>query len=207
MNLNLIFKAQGIVLIINGLGSLFFGSLWISQGTGWESTPDLITFGQFVGVVLLVNGIWSWRFPDIAAENIKSIGMLFALGGLLFTVIILFHIVFIVFFLAKSFSNSIFNINYLYVFFIVQIFRYKIIYDLGEFWTTKILVINKPLVKTRMFRYFRHPNYLVVFLEVILVCLFFNDFYSLIVFSVINSVLIATRIFFEEKANKFRLML
>ena len=92
MNLNLIFKAQGIVLIINGLGSLFFGSLWISQGTGWESTSDLITFGQFVGVVLLVNGIWSWRFPDIASENLKSIGMLFALGGLLFTAIILFHI-------------------------------------------------------------------------------------------------------------------
>ena len=34
MNLNLIFKAQGVVLIINGLGSLFLGSLWISQGTG-----------------------------------------------------------------------------------------------------------------------------------------------------------------------------
>ena len=127
--------------------------------------------------------------------------------GFHYKFIVLFHIVFIVFFLAKSFSNSIFNINYLYVFFIVQIFRYKIIYDLGEFWTTKILVINKPLVKTWMFRYLRHPNYMVVFLEVILVCLFFNDFYSLIVFSVINSVLIATRIFFEEKANKFRLML
>ena len=127
--------------------------------------------------------------------------------GFHYKFIVLFHIVFIVFFLAKSFSNSIFNINYLYVFFIVQIFRYKIIYDLGEFWTTKILVINKPLVKTWMFRYLRHPNYIVVFLEVILVCLFFNDFYSLIVFSVINTVLIATRIFFEEKANKFRLML
>ena len=127
--------------------------------------------------------------------------------GFHYKFIVLFHIVFIVFFLAKSFSNSIFNINYLYVFFVAQIFRYKIIYDLGEFWTTKILVINKPLVKTWMFRYFRHPNYMVVFLEVILVCLFFNDFYSLIVFSVINSVLIATRIFFEEKANKFRLML
>ena len=127
--------------------------------------------------------------------------------GFHYKFIVLFHIVFIVFFLAKSFSNSTFNINYLYVFFIAQIFRYKIIYDLGEFWTTKILVINKPLVKTWMFRYLRHPNYMVVFLEVILVCLFFNDFYSLIVFSVINSVLIATRIFFEEKANKFRLML
>ncbi len=93
MNLRNIFKAQGIVLIINGLGSLFLGSLWIAQGTGWEATPDLITFGQFTGVVLLVNGIWSWRFPDIAGENLKSIGMLFALGGLLFTAIILFHIV------------------------------------------------------------------------------------------------------------------
>ena len=127
--------------------------------------------------------------------------------GFHYKFIVLFHIIFIVFFLAKSFSNSIFNINYLYVFFVAQIFRYKIIYDLGEFWTTKILVINKPLVKTWMFRYLRHPNYIVVFLEVILVCLFFNDFYSLIVFSVINSVLIATRIFYEEKANKFRLML
>ena len=93
MNLNFIFKVQGVVLIINGLGSLFLGSLWISQGTGWASTPDLITFGQFIGVVLFVNGIWSWRFPDIAGENIKSIGMLFAFGGLLFTAIILFHIV------------------------------------------------------------------------------------------------------------------
>ena len=38
-------------------------------------------------------GIWSWRFPDIAVENLKAIGMLFALGSLLFTIIILFHIV------------------------------------------------------------------------------------------------------------------
>ena len=121
--------------------------------------------------------------------------------------IVLFHIVFIIFFLAKSFSNSIFDIQYLYFFFIVQIFRYKIIYDLGEFWTTRILVINKPLVKTWMFRYLRHPNYIVVFLEVILICLFFNDLYSLIVFSVINMILISIRIFYEEKANKFRLTL
>ena len=121
--------------------------------------------------------------------------------------IVLFHIFFIVFFFVKSFSNSNFNIQYLYVFFIVQIFRYKIIYDLGEFWTTRILVINKPLVKTWMFRYLRHPNYIVVFLEVILICLFFNDFYSLIVFSFINMILIAIRIFYEEKANKFRLTL
>ena len=121
--------------------------------------------------------------------------------------IVLFHIIFTLFFFIKSLSNSIFNINYLYIFFIVQIIRYKIIYDLGGFWTTRILVINKPLIKTWMFRYLRHPNYIVVFLEVIIVCLFFNDFFSLIVFSAINFVLIVIRIYFEEKANKFRHML
>ena len=93
MNLSLIFKVQGIVRIVKGLGSLFLGSIWIALGTGWEATPDLITFGQFTGVVLFVIGIWSWRFPDIAVENLKAIGMLFALGSLLFTIIILFHIV------------------------------------------------------------------------------------------------------------------
>ena len=118
--------------------------------------------------------------------------------------IVLFHIIFILFFLAKSFSGSTYNIYYLYIFFIVQIIRYKVIYDLGEFWTTRILVINKSLIKTWMFRNLRHPNYIVVFLEVMLVCLFFNDFFSLVVFSIINLILIGVRVFYEEKANKFR---
>ena len=92
MNLRTIFKAQAVILLINGLGSLFLTSVFIQQA-GWTPTADLITIGQFLGVVFIVNGIWSWRFPDVAGESIKSIGMLFALGGLLFTAIILFHIV------------------------------------------------------------------------------------------------------------------
>ena len=118
--------------------------------------------------------------------------------------IVLFHIIFIIFFLAKSLSSSTYNIYYLYVFLVVQLIRYKVIHDLGKFWTTRILVINKPLIKTWMFRNLRHPNYIVVFLEVMLVCLFFNDFFSLVVFSIINLILIGVRVFYEEKANKFR---
>ena len=121
--------------------------------------------------------------------------------------IVLFHIIFILYFFVKSFFSNVIHIEYLYIFFIIQILRYKIIYELGEFWTTRILVIKKPLVKTWIFRCFRHPNYIIVFIEVILVCLFFNDFFSLIIFSIINSILICIRIYYEEKANKFRRML
>tara|TARA_B100000287_G_scaffold431633_1_gene489261 strand:+ start:2169 stop:2663 length:495 start_codon:yes stop_codon:yes gene_type:complete len=118
--------------------------------------------------------------------------------------IVLFHVFFTAFFLYKSFFNNTINLEYLYLFIVVQFLRYKIIYDLGKFWTTRIIVIHKPLVKTFLFRYLRHPNYIIVFFEVLLVCLFFDDFISVVLFSSVNFVLICIRIFYEEKANKFR---
>ena len=121
--------------------------------------------------------------------------------------IVAFHLIFVLFFLVKSFTVTNINLLYLYMFFVVQIVRYRIIYELGKYWTTRIIVVNKPLIKTWMFRNLRHPNYIVVFLEVILISLCFNDFYSLIFFSSINFILICIRIFYEEKANRFRRIL
>ena len=106
-------------------------------------------------------------------------------------------------FLIKSINETDVNIEYLYAF-VLQLLRYKIIFDLGFFWTTRIIVIDKPLVKTFLFKYLKHPNYVVVILEIILVCLFFDDLLALIVFTFFNSILICIRIFYEEKANKFR---
>ena len=108
------------------------------------------------------------------------------------------------FFFFKSLNDTNVNILYFYIFLIVQILRYRIIYELGKYWTTRILVINQPLIQTWMFRYLKHPNYIVVFLEVILICLFFDDLLSLVIFSTINSILIYIRVMCEEKANKFR---
>ena len=118
--------------------------------------------------------------------------------------IVSFHVIFVFFFLIKSMNDTDVNIEYLYAFLVLQFLRYKIIFDLGYFWTTRIIVINKPLVKTFLFKYFKHPNYVVVILEIILVCLFFNDLLALIFFTFFNSILICIRIFYEEKANRFR---
>tara|TARA_B100000575_G_scaffold90036_1_gene71502 strand:- start:74 stop:568 length:495 start_codon:yes stop_codon:yes gene_type:complete len=118
--------------------------------------------------------------------------------------IVFFHVIFIFFFLIKSMNNTNVNMEYLYAFLVLQLIRYKIISDLGFFWTTRIIVIEKPLVNTFLFKYFKHPNYVVVILEIILVCLFFDDLIALIFFTFFNSILICIRIFYEEKANKFR---
>ena len=91
MNLRTVFKVQSIVLFLNAIGGLFLTSAFLGAA-GWEITADLITLGQFTGMTFLVFAIYAWRLPDVASDSIKSIGVLFAIGGLLFTIIIGYHI-------------------------------------------------------------------------------------------------------------------
>ena len=91
MNLNILFKAQSIVLLINAIGGLFLTNAFL-EAANFTVTSDMITLGQFIGTTFLILAIWSWRLPDVVGESIKSVGMLFAIGGLLWTIIIGFHI-------------------------------------------------------------------------------------------------------------------
>ena len=59
--------------------------------------------------------------------------------------------------------------------------------------------------KKGIYKYLKHPNYIVVFIEIFLICLIFYDYPGLLFFSFINLVLISIRIYYEEKANKNRI--
>ena len=107
--------------------------------------------------------------------------------------------------MIKSFDNIDLNYRYIFLFIFIQLVRFKIIFDLGKYWTTRIIVVEKKkLIKTGLYRFFRHPNYIVVFFEIILICIIFNDYEALLYFSLINTILIFIRIYYEERANKNR---
>jgi|TARA_B100001996_G_scaffold267690_1_gene209182 hypothetical protein len=91
MNLRTIFKVQSIILLINGIGGIFLSNAFFGAA-GWEVTADMVTLGQIFGLTLLIIGIWAWRIPDVTGDSMKSMGMLFALGGLLWTLMIIFHV-------------------------------------------------------------------------------------------------------------------
>lgn len=119
--------------------------------------------------------------------------------------LVLFHITFIIYFMIKSFDNIDLDYRYIFLFIFIQFVRFKIIFDLGKYWTTRIIVVEKKkLIKTGLYRFFRHPNYIVVFFEIILICIIFNDYKALLYFSLINTILIFIRIYYEERANKKR---
>lgn len=89
----------------------------------------------------------------------------------------------------------------LILFALLQLARIWVITTLGERWTTRIIVLpGAPLVKSGPYRWFNHPNYLIVIGEIAVLPLVFSLPMVAIVFSVLNGLLLWVRIRDENKA-------
>jgi methyltransferase len=91
----------------------------------------------------------------------------------------------------------------LVLFLMAQPLRYWAILSLREHWNTRILVIpGEKLVSKGPYKYLSHPNYVVVATEVLTFPLVFGARVTALVFSVLNAILLATRINEEDRALK-----
>jgi methyltransferase len=87
------------------------------------------------------------------------------------------------------------------LFLLVQPLRYWAIRSLGGYWNTRILVVpDAKLVARGPYRYLRHPNYVVVAVEVATFPLIFGAWVTALVFSVLNAALLFVRIREENRA-------
>ena len=84
---------------------------------------------------------------------------------------------------------------------LLQLGRAWVIATLGERWTTRIIVLpGAPLVKSGPYRWFNHPNYMVVIGEIAVLPLVFDLPMVSIIFSALNGLLLWVRISDENKA-------
>lgn len=84
---------------------------------------------------------------------------------------------------------------------LLQPLRVWTIASLGEYWTTRIITVHgAPLVRRGAYRFFRHPNYIVVCAEIAILPLAFGGVEIAIVFSILNASLLSWRIRVEERA-------
>ncbi len=87
------------------------------------------------------------------------------------------------------------------VYALLQVLRVWTIASLGPFWTTRIITIDDmPLRKRGPYRLIRHPNYLIVAIEVPLLPYALGLPMLALVFGVLNLALLAYRIRVEETA-------
>jgi methyltransferase len=120
---------------------------------------------------------------------------------------VLLHVLFFIFLSAETLMGkrgiSSFWPVYLSIFCLAQLVRIWVITSLGKFWNTKILVLaNTKVVKKGPYRFLRHPNYLVVAIELFAVPLLFNSYYTSILFTILNIIMLNVRIPTEENALK-----
>jgi len=72
---------------------------------------------------------------------------------------------------------------------------------LGDRWSTRVVVVpGEPPVTAGPYRVLRHPNYLVVAIELLALPLVHTAYVTAIVFTVLNAILMAVRIPAEERA-------
>ncbi|MEI6805031.1 MAG: isoprenylcysteine carboxylmethyltransferase family protein [Myxococcaceae bacterium] len=85
--------------------------------------------------------------------------------------------------------------------FLGNILRYVSMNTLGVRWNTRIIILpGKAPIQTGIYRYFRHPIYIGVCLELACIPLLHTAYLTAIIFTILNLVLLKTRIREEEKA-------
>src|SRR3546814_9535823 len=73
--------------------------------------------------------------------------------------------------------------------------------SLGRFWTTRVIILpGAPLVRRGPYRWFRHPNYLVVTGEILVLPLAFGARPIAVVFSLANAAILALSVRVAERA-------
>src|SRR5918996_5053508 len=91
------------------------------------------------------------------------------------------------------------------IFVVLLVARFWTIASLGPYWTTRVITLPaEPLVQSGPYRFFQHPNYLIVAGEIAVLPLIFGAWRTALLFSLLNAGLLWQRIRIEEQALKPR---
>jgi Uncharacterized protein conserved in bacteria len=119
-----------------------------------------------------------------------------------YPLIVALHVFFIVSLIIEySMKRTVSCSSFLLVlYFLLLVFKAWIILSLGKFWNTKIYRIpNYPLIKKGLYRYFKHPNYMIVIIEIAVIPLIFHLYFTAVIFFVFNAIMLTVRIKAENR--------
>ncbi|MBV6479014.1 MAG: hypothetical protein HGGPFJEG_01775 [Ignavibacteria bacterium] len=96
---------------------------------------------------------------------------------------------------------NIINYMFLVCFTILQIFRIWVIKSLGKYWNTRIYRIHgSEIVNSGPYKYFKHPNYIIVCGEIFILPMIFKLYFTAVLFTILNAVVLYVRIKAENEA-------
>ena len=131
----------------------------------------------------------------------------YEVGASHYPLMILLHVSFFVSLLIEvsyfNLTHSPLFLLFFVMFLCVQGLRIWCLTSLGSFWNTKIIILpGANVVIKGPYKYLRHPNYLVVGIEIALLPLMFQAYFTAICFTILNAMMLSIRIPIEERALK-----
>ncbi|MES2478455.1 MAG: isoprenylcysteine carboxylmethyltransferase family protein [Bacteroidota bacterium] len=86
------------------------------------------------------------------------------------------------------------------IYLILAVLKFWVINSLGKFWNTKILRIPSAiLINKGPYRFVKHPNYIIVVSELIVIPLTFQLYYTAVIFTLLNALMLFVRIREENR--------
>ena len=82
---------------------------------------------------------------------------------------------------------------------VLQGLRVWILASLGPRWTTRIIILDEPLVVRGPYKFMAHPNYLLVVAELIVIPMVLGLVWVALIFTVLNAAMLALRISVEQR--------
>jgi methyltransferase len=89
---------------------------------------------------------------------------------------------------------------WLAIFVLIELARIWVLASLGPRWTTRIIILDEPLVRRGPYRFINHPNYLVVIGEIAVLPLVFGLWQVALIFTLLNAAILTVRIRAENTA-------
>jgi methyltransferase len=87
------------------------------------------------------------------------------------------------------------DIIFLVLWIILILIKVWVICSLGKYWNTKILRIPGSIpVQQGLYKYIRHPNYVIVIGEIFIIPMIFHLYVTAITFSILNAWMLSVRI-------------
>lgn len=116
--------------------------------------------------------------------------------------IVALHTAFVISLITEYYLKGGQPISYiaLALFILLLAFKYWVLSSLGKYWNTRIYRVPGAIaVRKGPYKLFKHPNYVDVVCEIAIIPLVFHLYYTAIVFSMLNAVMLSVRIRVEDQ--------
>jgi methyltransferase len=116
--------------------------------------------------------------------------------------IVALHTLFIIAMIVEDMlrGNRPIDFVFLILFILLLLFKFWALSSLGKYWNTKIFrVPGVGPVKKGPYKLFKHPNYFIVVCEIAIIPMVFHLYYTAIIFTVLNAIMLTVRIKVENR--------